>query len=138
MQKLLGHILAIVRRVLPGKSPTTSASGVDVIAPPQSFRKRQVSELFLFLSISACLATRRRQGAAGLGSSAHRLAPSSSPVFPARPWANRARSPGAFVTQLRSPVDLVERILQRFPTISASPPCSRRYRPACFAGSISS
>ena len=65
MQKLLVHILAILGRMLPGAQK--SARGVEIIAPPQSFRTRQVSEsvpapVYLRLLSNATPAKRGRLG----------------------------------------------------------------------------
>ena len=114
MQKLLGHILAIVRRVLPGNRPATSASGVDVIAPPQSFRRRQVSEsvpspVYLRLLSDATPARRGKLGLLGASIGTVVIAGFTGPAL-----GQSGEEACAFVTELRSPYT-VERILRRFP-----------------------
>ena len=116
MQKLFVHILAILRRVLPGIGPASKTGGrPDVISPPQSYRQRQVfpaaqPNVYLRLLSDTTPLKRGKLGAL-LGASLGTLVIAG---FTGPAMGQAGEEACAFVMELRSPYT-VERILRQFP-----------------------
>ena len=116
MQKLFVHILAILTRVLAGNGSESKISrGVEVMAPPQTFRPRQVSPAAparVYLRLLSDVGTARR-GKMGtlLGAS---LGTVVIAAFTGPAMGQAGEESCAFVSELRSPYT-VERILRQFP-----------------------
>src|SRR5215213_4520650 len=103
MQKLLVHILAILRRVLKWRSPTGGVGGIEAIAPPQRFRPRQVSEsvpapVYLRLLSDPTPAKRGRLGLLGASIGTVVIAGFTGPAL-----GQSGEEACSFVTELRSP-----------------------------------